>query len=511
MRDPVDDGLDPHERRGLTMAGMDADMSWPIPVLDRDDGLLALYDEAWRLAREHVKTASGLPQSPYMDEGFDPSTIWIWDTCFMAQFCKYAPRDFPGVQSLENFYRPILDDAEIPLRIEIPDNPPLFAWTEYENFKVTGDIARVRRVVQEERWLQRYFEWFETCKPGVVIAGSAPTWLEKVDERGYHWEGGRSGMDNTPRGRTGAHAEKARPNNPHMLWLDAIAQQGLSARCIARLLDAVGEHDEATRWQTCYEAIAARVNAHYWDEEDGVYYDIDERDGRPIKVLTPASFWPMLAAMATRERADRLVGVLTDPRLLGGPVPWVSLARDDPDFHRRGGYWRGSVWLPTAYMGIKALQNYGYLDLAHDTARAVVRHMERTFREFDPHTIWECYHPTQPEPAINEYPGEPLCRPDFCGWSALGPISLMIENVLGFHDIDATTNIVRWHRRLTGRHGIRNLRFGDVITDIVSGPRTRTSGGSRIDVTSNRPYTMIVDGKALAIKEGQQAFAYVDL
>jgi hypothetical protein len=487
--------------------GMDATTPWPTPVLDGEDGLLALYDEAWKLAREHIQTVPGLPQSPYMDEGFDPSTLWIWDTCFMAQFCKYAPRDFPGVESLENFYVPMLDGGEIPLRIEIPDNPPLFAWTEYEHFKVTGDLTRVRRIVQEKRWLQRHFEWFESCKPGVVIANSAPTCLERVDHRGYHWEGGRSGMDNTPRGRAGSHAIAARPNNPHMLWLDAIAQQGLSALCIARLLEAVGEQDEAASWQVRYAAITAEVNAHYWDEEDGVYYDIDERDGRPIKVLTPASFWPMLARMPTREQAERLVGVLTDPQLLGGPVPWVSLARNDPDFNPRGGYWRGSVWPPTAYMGIKALQNYGRLDLAHETACAVVAHMEQTFREFEPHTIWECYHPTLPEPAVDEYPDEPLCRPDFCGWSALGPISLLIENVLGFHDIDAATNTVRWHRRLTERHGIRNLRFGAVETDIISDAAPDdTHGARRIDVVSNRSYTLIVDGRSLAVEAGHQIF-----
>ena len=38
-----------------------------------------------------------------MDEAFRDDTIWIWGTCFMTLFCKYAPAEFPGVESLNNF------------------------------------------------------------------------------------------------------------------------------------------------------------------------------------------------------------------------------------------------------------------------------------------------------------------------------------------------------------------------------------------------------------------------
>ena len=63
---------------------------------------------------------------------------------------------------------------------------------------------------------------------------------------------------------------------------------------------------------------------------------------------------------------------------LGGMVPWVSVARDDEQFDPDGDYWRGSVWLPTAYMGIKALEKYGFFDLADKNAEAILEHMWRT-------------------------------------------------------------------------------------------------------------------------------------
>ena len=59
-------------------------------------------------------------------------------------------------------------------------------------------------------------------------------------------------------------------------------------------------------------------------------------------------------------------------------------------------------------------------------------------------------------------------RPDFCGWSALGPISLFIENVMGFREVNALTRTVRWDiKRENGTHGLRNLRFGGIVCNLV--------------------------------------------
>lgn len=486
-----------HELFGKTSKQIGFDRSMvPNPIIADEPDFIDLYYKAWELAYDHIRTQEGLPQSPYMDEAFDPNTIWIWDTCFMVQFCKYAPNVFPGVESLKNFYVPIHDEKGIPLRIEIPDNPPLFAWTEYEYLKFTDDREHLKDLVLNKRYLQKHYEWFDQMNLGEIIAHSAPTCLKKV-ENGYLWEGGRSGMDNTPRGRKGEKADKNRPNNPDMLWIDAIAQQGLSALYISRMYDTLGDNKNSKIWANKYQALKDKVNKLYWDESDGFYYDIHQKTLDPIKVITPASFWPMLAEMCTPEQAARLVEKVKDKNLLGGKVPWVSLARNDADFKENGFYWRGSVWLPLAYMGIKALQKYNYFDLAYQNSLDIITHMSNTYKQYEPHTIWECYQPNEPKPAVNEYAKNEPVRKDFCGWSALGPISLLIENVLGFYDVNADKKIVRWHKKRQDKHGIKNLKFGDIVTDIIY---TK----NEIEVTSNAPYLLIVNGKKIAIKKGYQ-------
>ena len=100
----------------------------PRPVLDSRPELIEFYWLAWELAWNHVLDNPRAAQTPFMDEGVNPDVVWIWDTCFMALFCRYAPTVFPGIESLNNFYLPMHDGIDSGVMIQHPDNPPLFAW-----------------------------------------------------------------------------------------------------------------------------------------------------------------------------------------------------------------------------------------------------------------------------------------------------------------------------------------------------------------------------------------------
>lgn len=286
----------------------------PKPVYDADPRLVDFYCKAWEIAHTRIDEVPGIPVPRYMDEAHRSDRIWIWDTCFMVHFCKYCPEEFPGIESLENFYGVMLADSEQPLpkvkgnrwcgadegkmldfRIHHPDNPPLFAWTEYAYALQTGDRARLEKVYSEKRWLQRWYELVESFDPAAPQPfGSVEKVMAKKTADGYRWGGCPSGMDNTPRGRTGAkdsgHPGRC-PNNPDLLWIDAIAQQGLSALYLSRIADLLGKPDEAKAWLAKYKAAKDKVNALYWDETDGFYYDILASDRSKVKVMTPASFW----------------------------------------------------------------------------------------------------------------------------------------------------------------------------------------------------------------------------
>lgn len=460
----------------------------PAPVFDEKPGFEELYWKSWELAWDHVHTDDGAVVSPFMDEGRTEGVVNLWETCFMALFTKYAPDVFPGIQSLGNFYGPMHEGAESSQEIEYPGNPPLAAWAEWEHFRMTGDTARLREIVKQKEYLRKHYQWFKA--------------QYFRSPRFYKWSGPLSGMTNTPRG--------ALPRIPlmpgdsvgheHLFWVDAYAQQCLSALMIARCAEVVGEEEVAAEYTAVYEAIKKNLNdwyfrGHFTANNCGYYSDLNEHNSNVrVDVRTPASYWPMLAMVPDSDRAYHMSWALRQDQYLGGPVPFPSVARNELFFDPTGRYWRGSVFVPPAYMGIKALENYDYGPLGDSLAYRLVDHIYQTYRSYEPASIWEAYSPTEPKPATG-IDGKTLVKRDYCGWSALGPISLFIENILGFLDIDAPARVVQWRLHWSSRHGIRRLRFADITTDLVYEDGT-------ITVVSDKAYTLVVNGSEHEIEAG---------
>lgn len=90
-------------------------------------------------------------------------------------------------------------------------------------------------------------------------------------------------------------------------------------------------------------------------------------------------------------------------------------------------------------------------------------------------------------------------RPDFCGWSALGPLALFLENVIGIYKADAFDNRVFWAlpEKIQGKIGIRNYSFGDTVTDLIM-------ENGKLFTVSNLPYTLEIKGKSISVPAGKQ-------
>lgn len=165
--------------------------------------------------------------------------------------------------------------------------------------------------------------------------------------------------------------------------------------------------------------------------------------GIPIRITrdyVTVSFWPRLAEVAPAGEVARQIETLRDPGKLGGEMPIPSVSRDNRHYCSDGSYRRGGVRLPTSYMTIKSLEKYGEFELAAELAERTIAGMAKVYRDCEPHTIHEACAPEGVAPAMTR-DGEPV-RIDFCGWSALGPIALLIENVIGIHSVDDRTMTV---------------------------------------------------------------------
>ena len=204
----------------------------PVPVFDGRPEYVDLYWTAWEQARGHIKYQPGLVQPRYMDEGFRDEAIWIWDSEFMVLFCKYAPDRFPGIETLDNFYYTLHENAGSPLSVWHPDNPPFFAWVENDYYRFTGDEAHIKELITQKRFLQKHFDLFNTMRPGMTFPFEISNDGIRIEYKGigYNWQSWQSGMDNTPRKR-----------EMPLFWVDAISQQALSALYISRLARVAGD------------------------------------------------------------------------------------------------------------------------------------------------------------------------------------------------------------------------------------------------------------------------------
>lgn len=435
----------------------------PIPVLD-DKDLLELHKETWALYFRHLRwprQGTGFP-SDYIDEAFNPH-LFQWDTAFMMFFGRYAHRAFPAIVSLDNFYEKQHADGYICREIDertgedfvFEDikhtvNPPLFAWAEWEYYRLTGNRRRLERVLLP---LVKYHEWIRE---------------NRRTPAGLYWNTGLgSGMDNTPR--------------EGVAWIGMTAQQALSARCIAQIAERVGAPDVAKRFRTEYADLETLINERMWDPRDRFYYDLNE-DGTPNRVKTPASFWPLIAGVVPPHRVRELARHVRDPKTFWRPHRIPSLSADHPEYNAEGDYWKGAVWAPTTYMAIRGFAAAGERELAREIAE---NHLENVLAVYkDTGTIWENY---APEKAA---PGKPARR-EFVGWSGLGPTAILYEQVLGI-EADGVDHTLTWRMHRRDRHGLKQLAFGQVEVDVIARARKEPDSPLVIEVKCDGPFTLVV-------------------
>jgi hypothetical protein len=91
---------------------------------------------------------------------------------------------------------------------------------------------------------------------------------------------------------------------------------------------------------------------------------------------------------------------------------------------------------------------------------------------------------------------------DFVGWGGIGPISNLIEYILGFQ-VNAQENSVEWHVQRTDRHGINGLPVANTTASIICEQRPTTSDSCHIGIESDGEFTLRI------IREGKSSSHHI--
>jgi len=422
----------------------------PVPVLKGREEWIALYDKTWEAIFEN--------QQDMEKKGF-------LESCFMTLFTNYSNETVSALDNLDRLYvlrneetghipRVSGHGGDIPCLEDKYISPPLLAWAEWQHYVVTGDTSRFERVLPA---LEGYYGY-----------------IEKNHRRntGLYWFNDpiAAGMEGSPRG--GAPAEFS--DGSDVCHVDLACQQALSAKCLSKIYGVLEQEDKKEFYASEHKRICELINRYHWSERAGFYLDFFGRDEAEKRVKfinskTAATFYTLLCGCAEGERLRKVIETLFDEDKFYTKVPFASLSQEDPNYEEKGGNWRGDVWACMNYVAIKGLLDCGYEDFAREAAIRFLSAMKKVDQNESYGGLWEAYAPESYEPSSHKEKGAVVtCRPQAAGWSALGPINLLIEGIIGIR-FNAPKNTVTFRMYPGEIGGVRNVDFcgGKVSVECV--------------------------------------------
>lgn len=290
--------------------------------------------------------------------GYSYRELYDWDLYFENLFLCYAGEWQYCVSGVETFL-----DSQLPsgfvsrtagVMYQKPRHhfKPFLAQTALLGSSQSGDF----------RWLSgKYYErlvkyldyWF---------------WYCDLDKNGLCvWDGSdHSGMDNQALrlGYDGVMEVEGVDLNCY-LYRELCAMEVLSQK--------LGLVCNAVKYRKHADRLAKLINDVFWDEQDGFYYDRNERTGKPVSIKSIAGLLPLWLGIVPRDRAERLVKEhITNPEEFWLEYPLATWAKNEPGYYqqRLGDEcaWMGATWIPTNYMVFHGLIRYGYRDIARELA-----------------------------------------------------------------------------------------------------------------------------------------------
>ncbi|CAN5365310.1 hypothetical protein BH10PSE14_BH10PSE14_03980 [soil metagenome] len=389
-----------------------------------------IYAKALELAVRHVRGGPGEPifKQPFVDAAFSDH-IFLWDSCFIAAYAKYHLDRLPIAGALDNFYRLQEADGFIcreydahgnafwPKDHPVSVNPPLLAFAELEIFGHSRDRARLRGVYPH---LIRHFDFLVGAyrqSDDLFFSDAFGSGMDNIKRYPEGWQDDGQGIPLVNLYPDVFAYEGLSPKwNRQGRSVDFTAQMILFAQQLRKIGGLIGEPADDARLATFVVRTGDALNERCWSEADGFYYDLGY--GTQIPRMHIGMFWTLWAGIVSPERQLRMIRHLFDPRKFWRTIPVASTPGDSPDFDREGGYWRGSVWAPTNYMIIRGLRACGHH--AH-ARRLALRYYSCVAQVYEATgTFWENYAPDALAPGSQ-------AKRDFCGWTALAPITLCHE------------------------------------------------------------------------------------
>ncbi len=309
----------------------------------------------WNTIYDPLKDRVCSPVSRNWNRGVG-GRLFCWDTFFASVMFTLGDREKAYLN-----IKGILDAAS-PLGM-IPNSsdqavfdrsqPPVGSMCVEKIYDAYGDMEFLSEVYPILLRWNRWYDENRSLENGALCWGSKVPETGKGDLFGAKCE---SGMDNSPIFDDAVYD----PKSGLCLQID-VGLTGLfikDCKVLARMAETLGKKEDAEalcrRRMRAEEALQA-----LWNEEDGIFENLDLVTGKQIDRLTPMNFFALYGESVTEEQKRRMIeGHLLNPEEFWGEYVLPSVSRRDYAFSEQH-YWRGRIWAPLNYLVYEALKDAG--------------------------------------------------------------------------------------------------------------------------------------------------------
>jgi len=290
----------------------------------------------------------------------------------------YSQRQYPN--GYINYRTGSYLDEIVEYNGELTSSAPWYSWLNWELYKKTRDRSFLKEMYASS---VKFYEFYVSNR-------------DKDGDGLCEW-GGHAILESVRDSRVAVWDEVGWPSNFEALDLNCLLV--MEAKSLESMALELGLESEAEKWKQDYEKRSLLINANFWDEETGFYYQINKDDHsftfrtpNDLKRMEIIGFMPLWAGISNKDQAEKLIGHLTNPEKFWRRYGVPSLAADDSYYNDKG-YWNGPVWVQWNYLIMRGLKDYGYNREAKQLVDKVTDVMvDRLSKD---HNLWEFYSPDQ--------------------------------------------------------------------------------------------------------------------
>ena len=284
--------------------------------------------------------------------------LFCWDTFFGALMLSLEHPDAAWL-NIKAILDEMTEDGMVPNAEGSRHSQPLVGSLVMEEiYKRSKDTALLREVYPDLlRWNTWYYE-NRTTEEGYLCWGTGSYGKGKEDLFGAKCE---SGMDNSPIFDDAVYDERR--------GFCMIADVGLMGLFIKDCL-ALIRFSEILGYTENIEALSNRLNvvqkalARLWNEEDGIYENLDLHTGKFCRRLSPFNFFSLFSPDVSEEQKKSILEKhLLNEEEFWGEYPLPSISKKDYAFTEQH-YWRGRIWAPLSAIVYHALKDASCLQEA---------------------------------------------------------------------------------------------------------------------------------------------------